>query len=384
MSKNKYKGKGKIYSAAKKRKRKAALVLLRTFLIFVLIVGAAVGLIQYSRTVEIPLTVNSESYYMLENGTRTSVSEGEEEEEMWEEKEPETEDVFSDQSLLKYKIPQPKLRAEYPIDMIIRSEYAIVYDVKADEVLYAKNADQKCYPASTTKILTASVMLDNIPEDFLFTVGDEQDLVNPGSSLAHVNKGSILSREMIIDALMLPSGNDAAYAVAANAGRYIDGNDSLSPEAAVKTFVDEMNRTARYIGAGNTHFANPDGFHDDDHYTTVLDMLKVTLYAMKKPEIMESAAKTSRYAVFESGEEVSWENSNRLIQEYSDNYYYYATGMKTGMTDQAGYCVVATARRYDHDLVCIVFGAEASDIRWNDTIALMDAAFVKIHDREKR
>lgn len=381
MSKNKKNR--KIYSESAKRKRKAAMALIRTFLVVVVVGGAVFGIAQYSKNVEIPLTINSESYYMLENGTRTSApaKDGGEEEKVWEETEPKAEDVFADKSLLKYKIPQPRLRSEYPIDMIIRSEYAIVYDVKADEVLYAKNADQKCFPASTTKILTVSVMLDNIPEDFLFTVGDELDLVNPESSLARVNKGSILSREMIIDALMLPSGNDAAYAVAANAGRYISGNDSLSAEAAVKTFVDEMNRTARYIGTENTHFANPDGFHDDEHYTTVLDMLKVTLYAMKKPEIMESAAKTSRYAVFESGEEVSWENSNRLIQEYSDNYYYYATGMKTGMTDQAGYCVVATARRYDHDLICIVFGAEASDIRWNDTIALMDAGFVQIKNR---
>ena len=271
---------------------------------------------------------------------------------------------------------------EYPIDTVLQSKYAIVYDVQADEVLFAKNADQKCFPASTTKSLTASVILDNAPEDFQFTAGDELDFVNPESSLAFINKGNVLDLEMTIDALMLPSGNDASYMAAANMGRYIADDDSLSPEQAVQTFVDEMNKTARLLGAENTHFTAPDGFHDDDHYTTVLDMLKITLYAMDKPKLMASVAKQSTYTTFITGEEVSWTNSNKLIQESSgDCYYMYAYGMKTGMTDQSGYCVVATARRFDHDIVCLVFGADASDVRWNETISLLDAAFVQVKNR---
>ena len=251
-------------------------------------------------------------------------------------------------------------------------------------MLYAKNADQKCFPASTTKILTAAVILDNAPEDFQFTAGDELDFVNPESSLAFINKGNVLDLETTIDALMLPSGNDASYMAAANMGRYIADNESLSPAEAVQIFVDEMNKTAKLLGAENTHFTAPDGFHDDDHYTTVLDMLKITLYAMEKPKLMASAAKPDTYATFISGEEVSWTNSNKLIQETSgDCYYMYANGMKTGMTDQSGYCVVATARRFDHDIVCLVFGAEASDIRWNETISLLDAAFVQVKNRNE-
>ncbi|MDE5992092.1 MAG: hypothetical protein K2G87_03485, partial [Oscillospiraceae bacterium] len=173
-----------------------------------------------------------------------------------------------------------------------------------------------------------------------------------------------------------------SYMAAANVGRKIAGTDTITPENAVKTFVDEMNRTAALLGAENTHFANPDGFHDDDHYTTVLDMLKITLYARKKPLIAASAAKPSEYAVFESGEQISWKNSNKLIHEDSGCYYMYANGFKTGMTDQAGYCVVATARRFDHDVICIVFGASASDIRWNETISLLDSAFAEIRSRE--
>lgn len=372
-SKNKKRKRKKIPTEAARRKRRIAIARLRVFCVILLVGGGIFGAVKLNKSIEVPLKVDAEDYYRIVENSDVS-------------------GLFDDDtgepaaevsaSLSKYNVPQPKLLEEYPIDTALQSKYAIVYDVQADEVLFAKDADQKCFPASTTKILTASVILDNAPEDFQFTAGDELDFVNPESSLAFINKGNVLDLEMTIDALMLPSGNDASYMAAANMGRYIAKNDDLSPEKAVQTFVDEMNKTARLLGAENTHFTAPDGFHDDDHYTTVLDMLKITLYAMDKPKLMASAAKPSTYTTFLTGEEVSWTNSNKLLHESAgDCYYMYAYGMKTGMTDQSGYCVVATARRFDHDIVCIVFGAEASDIRWNETISLLDAAFVQVKNR---
>ncbi|MDE7303413.1 MAG: D-alanyl-D-alanine carboxypeptidase [Oscillospiraceae bacterium] len=357
------------YEMRKKRKRRAALI--RVFLVMALVGGTVFGLVQINKSIEVPLVVDAENYYCIAT-----------EEETGEPLDETEEYIPADAQVQKPLVAQPKLRREYPIETVLQSEYAIVYDVQADEVLFAKNADQKCYPASTTKILTSAVILDNVDEDFTFTAGDELDFVNPESSLAYIEKGNVLNLETALDAIMLPSGNDASYMAAANVGRKIAGTDGITPENAVKTFVDEMNRTAALIGAENTHFANPDGFHDDDHYTTVLDMLKITLYARKKPLIVASAAKPSEYAVFESGEQISWKNSNKLIHEDSGCYYMYANGFKTGMTDQSGYCVVATARRFDHDVICIVFGASASDIRWNETISLLDSAFAEIRSRE--
>lgn len=374
MSKNKHKRRRKrIPTEAARRKRRAAAARLKVFFAVAFLGAGVFGAVKLGKSVEIPLKVNAVDYIQIIEETGEA--------DVFEDSVVEAEEVSA--TLSKYSIPQPRLKDEYPIDMVIRSEYAIVYDIQGNDVLFAKNPEERCYPASTTKILTASALLDNVPEDFLFTAGDELDLVNPGSSLAFINKGNVLDLEMTIDALMLPSGNDASYMAAANAGRYIAKNDSMTAQQAVDRFMDEMNRTARLIGANNTHFTVPDGFHDDDHYTTVLDMLKITLYAMEKPKLMASAGKTERYVQFVSGEEVSWTNSNKLLHESAgDCYYMYANGMKTGMTDQSGYCVVATARRFDHDVVCLVFGAEASDIRWNDTIALLDAAFAEIRERE--
>lgn len=369
-----------IANAQKKRQKRIFYARVRAFLAIVLIVGTVIGVVQFNKSLERPLSVNAENYYQIKD-------EAEVDDELLEETESidavvNIDNINIDEEFIKYKIAQPKLRSEYPIDMIIRSEYAIVYDIQADEVLYAKNAEQQCFPASTTKILTAAVILDNVSEDFQFTAGDELDFVHPESSLAFLNKGNILDLPTMIDAIILPSGNDASYVAAANVGRVIAGNDMITTEKAVQTFVDEMNRVAMYVGAENTHFTAPDGFHDDNHYTTVLDMLKITMYARQKPLLMQSAGKPNKYATFVSGEEISWENSNKLLHEYSDCYYMYANGFKTGMTDQSGYCVVATAKRFEHDVVCIVFGAETSDVRWNDTIALLDATFVQIRNRE--
>ncbi|MDR0974753.1 MAG: D-alanyl-D-alanine carboxypeptidase [Ruminococcus sp.] len=287
--------------------------------------------------------------------------------------------VFADDSsYIDINLPEDGV---YPIDTTLQSAYVIVYDVTDNRVLFAKSADKKCFPASTTKLLTASVLLDVLPGDFLFTVGDELELVSEGSSLAMLQKGNVLDMPDMIDALMLPSGNDAAYTAAVACGRFLADDDTLSPRAALDVFMTRCNETLHNIGAVNTHFSVPDGFHDEEHYTTALDMLKISVHAMDYPLLMESADKPQVTAVFNSGETVYWQNSNLLIQESSaDCYYLYARGLKTGMTDESGYCVSALATRFGHDVICVTMGAEASDIRWLETISLLDSSFAYIRD----
>ena len=226
-SKNKRRKKRKsIPTEAARRKRRIAIARFRVFCVILLVGAGIFGAVKLNKSIEVPLKVNAENYYhIVENTDVNGLFDGDTGEY--------AEEVSA--SLSKYNVPQPKLTEEYPIDTVLQSKYAIVYDVQADEVLFAKNANEKCFPASTTKILTASVILDNAPEDFLFTAGDELDFVNPESSLAFINKGNVLDLEMTIDALMLPSGNDASYMAAANMGRYIADDDSLSPEHGVCT-----------------------------------------------------------------------------------------------------------------------------------------------------
>jgi D-alanyl-D-alanine carboxypeptidase (penicillin-binding protein 5/6) len=337
-----------------------------------LIGGAVWGVLQIPRTSSEPLIVDADDYAQI----LTEVSSA-----------PVTVSLAPKEAaeqVMAYVDPSEEIEIvipnNLPIDTSLQSGYAIVYDATSGKVLYAKNAENKAFPASTTKILTAAVLIDNVPEDFTFTVGSELSLVPEGSSLAGLQTGNVLSLPQMIDALMLPSGNDAAYTAAVSAGRYIEKDDSLSDTAAVAVFMERMNERLNAIGAKNTRFTVPDGFHDENHYTTAADMSKIAAHGLTYPLITEAAAKEYETVTFVSGEVVSWENSNKLIWDTSDCYYLYANGLKTGMTDESGYCVVATARRFEHDLICVVLGAPASDIRWNETISLLDSGFAYVRE----
>lgn len=364
-------------SERSRKSRRKWLARLRVFALLIVLAGSVYGLFSLGGNSVSELIIDKTRYSQLNVApeettveSQTNVSGTEEE------------IIAPDNEVISAmaSVPNPQLKSSYPIEGEINSSYAIVYDVQSDEVLFAKNAEEKCYPASTTKILTAALVLEYADANMQFTAGDELDLVSPESSLANLNNGSMLDLEMMIDALMLPSGNDAAYCAAANIGRVIADNENLNADKAVKYFVAQMNERLKGIGAENSHFENPDGFHDDNHYTTAMDMLKISLYATQFEGVRNSAAKPSRNVTFLSGEQIYWENSNKLIHEYSDCYYMYANGLKTGMTDQAGYCVVATANRFGHDIVVVVLGGPASDKRWNDTLWLLDQAFSVIRE----
>jgi len=355
------------YSAAEIRRNRAILRLILMSMLFILVcLGVWLLANAYAKSrSETVLSVDSSSYSVLADLPSESEAAQIEKEQQIEE----------ENSIFEQK-------DSYPLEMIIESPYCVVYDVQGKQVLYAKDAWERCYPASTTKIITAAVMLKYTDEDTIFTAGDEQSIVNEGSSLAYLNVGSVLDRSMILDAIMLPSGNDASYCAAAVTGRIIAENDELTAQEAVDVFIEQMNEFASDSGCIDTNVTCPDGFHDDNHYTTAMDMLRMTLHSEEYPEIAESGEKTYAEVDFLSGEHIWWSNSNSLIQSDNSNYYMYATGLKTGMTDQSGYCVVATAERFGHEIIIVCMGSETSEVRWNDTIALFDAAFQYVRNSD--
>lgn len=356
------------YSAAEARRRKAIQGWIYIILILLLFGGCLwllASALSQIKTVQ-ELIVDDSAYQVL----AALPSQSEFEEQKREEERAVENEIFEQKD-------------SYPIEMVIQTPYFVMYDVQGKQVLYAKNADERAFPASTTKILTAAVMMENTPDDIIFAVGDEQDLVMPGSSLAVLNKGqSRLDRDMMLDAIMIPSGNDAAYCAAAVTGRLMAENEDLSAKEAVNVFINKMNETAQEIGCTGTNFTCPDGFHDDNHYTTAMDLLRMTLYSEKFPQIAASGEKTYRELNYLSGESIFWNNSNKIIHPDSEYYYTYATGLKTGMTDMSGYCVVATAERFGHELIIVSLGSENSDLRWKEVIALFDAGFAYIRNND--
>lgn len=264
---------------------------------------------------------------------------------------------------------------ELPLRREIDAEYAALLDVSTSTVLYEKGGlDTKIYPASTTKLITALIALKYCdPEKTVFKAGNELELVQPGSSLAYILRGHKLKLDTLIAGMLMKSGNDAAYVVAAGVGRVIADDESISPKEAVNVFIREMNRFAKDHGMTGSHFTCPDGFHDDEHYTTMRDMFTVAKMALENEVIMKYTQTLEDKFYYASGENITWTNTNALINPNSDAYYKYATGLKTGTTSEAGNCVLASAEKDGKKLIACVFRHPDSNGKFHDAKALFAA-----------
>lgn len=253
---------------------------------------------------------------------------------------------------------------------------AIIYDEAADQVVYTMNAEDKCYPASLTKLLTAITALKHCDESQAFTVGSELSMLLPHSSVAGLRKGNKLTLTMLLDAMLVPSGNDAAYTIAVGVARLKYG-DELTDKEAVAKFAELMNQTATEIGTKNSHFSVPDGYYRDDHYSTPSDLLLITKAAMELPAIRVSVAKPSARCLMLSGQDVTWKNTNPMIKKDSEFYMESVIGIKTGYTAEGGYCAAVAATENGNTVTAILVNAPSNEDRWLDATALLKAALGK-------
>ena len=244
-------------------------------------------------------------------------------------------------------------------------------------VVYEKGADEKMYPASTTKIMTYIIVAENI-SDFDNTKVEitEEALANldPESSVMGLKDhiGESFSVKDLLYGLMLPSGNDAALVLANFVG---EGN--------VEAFVKQMNNKAAELGCVNTHFVNPHGLIDPDHYSTPRDLATITKYALNVKDFAE-ISNTVKYTP--EGFKDPIVTTNYMIDQNGHNgdyYYPYAKGIKTGFADEAGRCLVTTAENDGYRYLCVDLGAAYSyeeDVNYamKDSAALYDWAFGNI------
>lgn len=231
----------------------------------------------------------------------------------------------------------------------IRSNAALLYEVHSGETIYEKNARQKAYPASTTKIMTALLALENCEMDEPVTVTrDALNTITPGSSIAGLQNGEVLTMYQMLECLLVASGNDAAAVIATHIG------------GSVEKFVEMMNERSAELGCTGTHYVNPSGLHDENHYTTAEDLLKVTVEAMKYPVFVEIVG-TAQVTIPETNKVDHpryFNNTNQLISQAvtSENLYSKATGVKTGHTTPAGYCLVSSAEDAGLSFIAVVLG----------------------------
>ncbi|MCC8072586.1 MAG: D-alanyl-D-alanine carboxypeptidase [Clostridiales bacterium] len=208
-------------------------------------------------------------------------------------------------------------------------------------VVAQKNQDEKLYPASLTKIITAMVVLNNV-EDLSETTTVSQNayesLLGTGAQVAGLEIGDTLTIEQLLYLTMVHSACDACRVLA----EYVSGSEDA--------FVEEMNKWVASLGCENTHFTNPDGLHDEDHYTTASDMATITLEALKNSDFVKiSTATEYEY------DGVTYSHTNLMLHSgYVTYYYEYAQGIKTGSTDEAEYCVITKASKDGYNYLAVV------------------------------
>lgn len=242
------------------------------------------------------------------------------------------------------------------------------YCVDDKALLSSVNANEPVAPASLTKLLTAAVALYYVSPDEVFTVGSEQELVQPGSSISFIAKGHMLTLYDLITAMLLPSGNDAAYTVAVSTARAVEPDIEMTDREAADRFCEMMNSFAARLGMTRSHFVNPDGWDDEEHYTTASDLVMLAEYALSIPQIREIAAISEKYVVFESGENVTWKNSNKLIDPNSEYYCANAVGLKTGTTPNAGCSLAAVFEKDGKKYISVVSGCETDGERYETAL----------------
>ncbi len=248
----------------------------------------------------------------------------------------------------------------------ITAETGLVMDMRNGQVLYSKGADQKMYPASTTKILTALVALKNCSLNETVTVSEKA--VMPGGSAVGLQAGECLSVRDILYAMMLSSANDGADALAEHVG------------GSEKGFVAMMNKEALNLGAKNSHFANPHGLPDPEHYTTARDLAIIARAAMQNPTFRKIVG-TYHYRMVrylprpvDGIPQVDFVNHNKMIWPSSMFSYQGATGIKTGYTVEAGQCLVVSAQHGERELLSVVMKCQGYDV-YKDSKTLLDYGF---------
>ena len=238
----------------------------------------------------------------------------------------------------------------------ISGKNAVAIETSSGRILYEKNAFDRANIASTTKIMTAIVAVEN--NSLTDTVVISKKAASTAGSSVDLKENDEIKLSELLYGLMLNSGNDAAVAIA----EHTAGN--------VEEFAKLMNEKAKEIGALNTNFVTPHGLDMDGHYSTAYDMAIISRYALNNPTISKLVSTQYHTMTFLNGKTKQLKNTNPLLYFYNG-----ISGMKTGYTGLAGKCLVASAKREDLEIIVVTLGEPSSQLRINNTVKILDYCF---------
>ena len=247
---------------------------------------------------------------------------------------------------------------------------AYVADPVSGKVFFEKNAHQKMYPASTTKLLTALLVLENCELDELAVVSQRAlSLVPDGYVRANLQAGEKLTVRSLLGALLIPSANDAAFVLA----EHVAGS--------VEAFAAQSNQRAKELGCEMVHFVNPNGIHSSDHYCTAYDLYLIAK-ACQQYDVFNTIVTSPSFSLPATNAygrtDRTFQNTNKLLDTASAYYYAGCTGIKTGHTDEAGECLVSGCFSENINLLSVVLGGKirgSANDRFADTVQLFDFVY---------
>lgn len=261
--------------------------------------------------------------------------------------------------------PSDGIAADLPEPPYTTSAASIVMDAETGQILYENNAYDKLYPASITKVLTALVALENGDYDSTITMSESAVFgIEEGSCNIALDVGEKISFEAAMYAMLLESANEASLAIA----EQVSGT--------LEQFCTTMNQRAKELGCLNTHFTNSNGLHDENHYTTAYDMALITREAIKNKKFIEiTSAMSYTIPATNKNSERTLNKETRMCLEWSDYYYPYCIGGKTGYTDQAGGTLVTWSEKNGMKLICVDMYTPSNAENYVNSTALLDYCF---------
>ncbi|MBO4982097.1 MAG: D-alanyl-D-alanine carboxypeptidase [Lachnospiraceae bacterium] len=243
---------------------------------------------------------------------------------------------------------------------------AVLFDLNSREVLYSKNAHERMYPASLTKVMTALVALKNASVDQVLTANEKVVVTESGAQLCGIKKGDTMTLDQALHVLLINSANDAALLIAENIG------------GSTEAFVEMMNEEAKRLGATNTHFANPHGLTDETHYTTAYDMYLIFNEAIKYEAFNEiihtSNYQTTYYDRNGKAKELNLRNTNGFLNgnvQSPENIT--VIGGKTGTTNAAGHCLILLSKDVNGaPYISVILRCETGDALYSEMSDLLE------------
>ncbi len=272
----------------------------------------------------------------------------------------------------------PASASSYTPPFEITAKGAYLVNLDTDTVIFEKNKDQKLYPASLTKIMTCLLLVEMVPDlDNTIITAKAAILgtfASQNVSLAGILAGEELTARELLYCMLLQSGNEAAAIVADYLG-----------DQSINNFIDMMNRRAKELGAVNTHFVNPHGLHDENHYSTAYDMFLIAKELLKHKEIIEISSTYSYQLRKTNVREPEWlVSTNKMMQKGSTYYRSYIKGLKTGTTTPAGKCFISYAEKNGYHYLSVLIGSAYKDENgaiyeknyvFSETASLLDWSF---------